>query len=735
MQCHAQGLLENNLHLAKWYMDNGEFPTAIRNYERILEKENVKDEPSVSVQYLCNKFIGECYNNLNNYLKSAVYYEKATEFFHSISVDYKMDCLYIFPTLSDVYISLGEIDKAKKTVNSLWRLVKDGPQPYLDVLEYAMGSFYYSTGDYQTAQGYLYGAFKKSEVAEEASDEYLLNLARLANSCYCTGDYGNALIFYNLLLEENLPFYYFYSGRRHLFYNDALENYAHCMFIGNHSERRVEAILERLFNNKVNVMKENFHSMGEMDRELYYESFDVDISHYIDYYNDGYFNVANILYNTSLLKKGLLLNLSIETGRLIREGGDSELNALYEKLQGIRKKLEYSLPGEDVNALMEEAGKLDNEIAVKLDNSYDLTKDLTISSYDIAARLGKGDAAIEFLDYYRGDTLYYAALVLKNDGFPDIVEICSQEDLLSYGISDTESYDDIGVSRLIWKKVLEKAKASEGGKIYFSAAGDLHKYAIEYLLCEDGKRMNEKYLMYRLSSTREVCRDYKPSPIKKAVLYGGIQYHDSRYKYLPFTKMEVDDISHIMDVYSYPYTLYCGAKGSTASLKSLSGGKYTIMHIATHGDYIQKEGRKKEKVNKPLFTRSSHFNGSSSESFHLEGKSSLLFSDGVMTDVEISYLNFYNTDLAVLSACKTALADVRGDDLFGLQRGFKKAGVQSLIMSLWNVSDEATNYIMSSFYKFYLSGDDKRVAFQKAQAVLRERFPEPIFWAPFILLD
>ena len=99
--------------------------------------------------------------------------------------------------------------------------------------------------------------------------------------------------------------------------------------------------------------------------------------------------------------------------------------------------------------------------------------------------------------------------------------------------------------------------------------------------------------------------------------------------------------------------------------------------------------------------------------------------------------------LAVLSACKTGLGDLSGDGVFGLQRGFKKAGTQSIIMSLWKIDDLATQMIMNEFYKNYFSGIDRHESLRIAQRKLREKkdndgiliFKDPYYWAGFIILD
>lgn len=84
---------------------------------------------------------------------------------------------------------------------------------------------------------------------------------------------------------------------------------------------------------------------------------------------------------------------------------------------------------------------------------------------------------------------------------------------------------------------------------------------------------------------------------------------------------------------------------------------------------------------------------------------------------------------------RDGIGELNSDGVFGLQRAFKRAGVETLIMSLWKVSDNATQLLMTEFYRNWLSGQDKHTAFRRAQDAVRERYEEPTYWAGFIMLD
>jgi CHAT domain-containing protein len=75
-------------------------------------------------------------------------------------------------------------------------------------------------------------------------------------------------------------------------------------------------------------------------------------------------------------------------------------------------------------------------------------------------------------------------------------------------------------------------------------------------------------------------------------------------------------------------------------------------------------------------------------------------SDGVLSAEEISGLDLRGCDLAVLSACQTALGKQEGyQGVLGLQRAFHDAGCAHLVASLWNVNDAATSALMEEFYQ------------------------------------
>lgn len=94
-----------------------------------------------------------------------------------------------------------------------------------------------------------------------------------------------------------------------------------------------------------------------------------------------------------------------------------------------------------------------------------------------------------------------------------------------------------------------------------------------------------------------------------------------------------------------------------------------------------------------------------------------------------------NVDLLTLSACNTGSAvAVGGDELLGLMRGFLLAGARSLLVTLWEIDDSSTNEFMRTFYREVTAGYPLARAVQHAAREIRQRYPHPYYWAPFLLV-
>jgi len=108
---------------------------------------------------------------------------------------------------------------------------------------------------------------------------------------------------------------------------------------------------------------------------------------------------------------------------------------------------------------------------------------------------------------------------------------------------------------------------------------------------------------------------------------------------------------------------------------------------------------------------------------------------GFLTALDLQSLKL-SADLVVLSACETGKGDYElGRGLVGLTWALSEAGASTQIVSCWSVDDASTADLMQSFYTGYLrAGKPKGVALCDAIREVKKKWPDPYYWAPFILV-
>jgi CHAT domain-containing protein len=215
-------------------------------------------------------------------------------------------------------------------------------------------------------------------------------------------------------------------------------------------------------------------------------------------------------------------------------------------------------------------------------------------------------------------------------------------------------------------------------------------------------------------------------------------------EYLAFAKKEANDIESLLFNAGIKVESY-DRDGTEESFKRLNGRDISLLHIATHGfsypvekssshDWLKTSTSSRSMPTDPLCYSGLLFSGCNNKMQNPQDFPSGI-DDGILTAQEIAQLNLQNLQLTVLSACQTGTGMLQEDGVFGVQRGFKKAGAHTLVMSLWSVNDAATQLMMTSFYQGLISGLSRHKAFLKAQEAVRAAFPAPHYWAPFIMLD
>ena len=116
-----------------------------------------------------------------------------------------------------------------------------------------------------------------------------------------------------------------------------------------------------------------------------------------------------------------------------------------------------------------------------------------------------------------------------------------------------------------------------------------------------------------------------------------------------------------------------------------------------------------------------------------------MFSSLRLGESDLSLFDLYNlrlaADLVVLYGCGRGFEESdNGDELVGLTRGLLYAGARSVVTSLWNVQDESSSFFAREFLRAVSRSRHKAEALQAAVQAVRERYPDPFRWAPYLLV-
>lgn len=404
---------------------------------------------------------------------------------------------------------------------------------------------------------------------------------------------------------------------------------------------------------------------------------------------------------------------------------------------------------------------------------------LNINWKDIQQQLSDDAIAIEFISTMEDNghyNTYHALIIDKKISSPRMITLYSESKLEEIKKTEARNISDI-VGELIWKPILVQCPRVKD--IYFSPDGILHMIPIEYYSADGTNSMFEIYNMYRLSSTKELVREKGYQHPNSAVLYGGLDYNQLKkstskdksinmsdmwrgiaerggFDPLFNTALETQEIKELLIGKNISTILYSGETGTEESFRNLSGRNYSIIHLATHGMYVNPDNvdTKKNENNFDFLESMVSQNDPVKEdvtlthSFLVMAGGNRVISripvsdknnDGILTSKEISQLDLRGLNLVILSACESALGDINSGGVYGLQRGFKKAGANTIMMSLDKVDDEATRIFMVEFYRNLVNGKTKRQSLQEAQQYLRKvndgKYNAPKYWASFIMLD
>ena len=289
----------------------------------------------------------------------------------------------------------------------------------------------------------------------------------------------------------------------------------------------------------------------------------------------------------------------------------------------------------------------------------------------------------------------------------------------------------------------------------------------------------DRYTLHELTSTRYLAMGLKEKakePIgTNLAMVGGVNYDylpgstatskknkkdknanrssesaSGKLSYLEGTKTEVEQINQQVTAATWQTKLIENNDATEETITKMEGKEAKgILHIATHGFAFPEYDFKDTTVNKNSLRYSYRYSTNpmvrsgvilAGGNWAWAGSDTLAKlgaeQNGILTALEVSQLNLKKTKLVVLSACETGLGKIEGSEgTFGLKRGFKLAGVEQIIVSLWSVPDKETMELMTLFYTDLTKTLNPVVSFSNAQKEMRNKYPtDPEKWAGFVLV-
>lgn len=544
--------------------------------------------------------------------------------------------------------------------------------------------------------------------------------------------------------------------------------------------------LSRLKNTMNRSLSFNYFTLSEAEKEKYFALMEDDYGLYNNFalaHHDKFPNLADTTYNLALVNKGLSLKSSTAMRQAILGSADTALIREYENWMILKQSISKAYEsGRDTKDEEEQINEIERKLVEKSSAFNDFEKIRNLDWKKVQSALKPNEAAIEFVHFISQldtmKTIIYAAIIVRKESqHPEIIRLCTEAELGSIlgnlqennlnfvnNVYGTRKKAQKSLYEKVWQPLEHYLKDIK--YVNYSPSGLLHKISFSALSKENDVFLCDIYELHRQGSTGKITLPGSSAigENENYTLMGGVQYDTHRnmdsvsemWAYLPGTLSETQAINLLLLNKKRKVNSYTAKEANESCLKQIVSTTQ-ILHIATHGFFypdpeqlkIEQKSAKASEVNVPVFRGGQNGKWSFEKSKNPLMRSGIVLAgandawdnehedleDGLLTALEVSNLNMKGTKLVVLSACETGLGDIKGSEgVFGLQRAFKMAGTQNLVMSLWQVPDKETSEFMQLFYSNLLKAKDIKKAFNQTQHFMRKKY-DPYYWAAFVLQE
>lgn len=730
--------------------------------------------------------LGDMYRMMGNYKKAIQYCSYSAEIRKNTSGENHEYYANAITNMALVYMDFNYYDEAEKLLLQAEKIYKErlgeDHVRYSNALN-SLASLYIRKKDYVKALQYKNQCLQLMEKnGANNTDRYALYLDGKAGIETRLGKHEEAI----KTCQKAASIFKRNFGENDFNYIDMLFNIA---VINEDAAKHMDArnyFLKSMLSYK-KIIEDNFISMSEEEKVNFYFIFSnrfetfyhFVLKHQKEFSGDD--SLLLTLFNVRLTDKSLLLNESNRIYKTLINSQDTSVKKDFllwldqkKRLQDLYKYTHNELVQNNIDIDYEEEVK--NTIEKRLNeratdfNSKHIDNNVFSS---ISKQLKSNELAIEIIrseimdDKEKTHILYGALLIKKNDKAPLLITLDSCLFFDSLFIEhyknniQSQTLDELSYKRFF--KGFEKY-TKDITNLYFSADGIYQKLNLYTLYNPDKKNyLLETAEITQLTSLKDLLLKPQSTISTKSVALFGFPEYDlksdttnktnleeaistrfgfTEFPELPGTKKETEDIAALFKQQGWDAHLYLADKATEENAKQQL--QPAILHIATHGFFLPDEDLEDEKTfgfsseqakQNPLLRCGLVMAGAAS---YAASNSLTQKEDGILTAYEASLMNLQNTELVTLSACETGLGElVNGQGVYGLQRAFLTAGAKSILMSLWEVDDEATQELMSNFYTDWLqnySTSSKKTSLRKAQIAIKQKWPNPIHWGAFVMI-
>jgi len=535
-----------------------------------------------------------------------------------------------------------------------------------------IGVFYNIQGKYSEALVYLEQALESNQFFE---DNYLKGtiLENIGDIYRKQGQYQIALDYYKKAVED-------FEIMRSKSGNDL----ARISFTNEHSNLYDKSVE---LNYQQKKLDESFSFTERGRARTFLDAMNIG---YVEFDDSAYFNLFAQEQNARIIRQSLQESLSIAKSQ------NSSDEKLIIDLENQLEKAE-----QDYQTILDAIGERDDQLSQLLSGN-----NTVIDAQQTQALLDSDTTLVSFW-VLNDQTL---AFILTQDSF-DVIALPVEKAYLNKQIEFFRLFANIDVQHpdsamvlynLLIEPLLPYLNTSN---LVIVPHGELH-YLPFAALTDGSEYLIEKYTLSYLPSVSAwpyIKENAEHAGGAGAPFVLGNPISDLRP--LPYAENEVQAIASMLGV--APIL----GKDATESLLYQQAKNTSILHLAAHGNYNS---------NNPL--HSTLFLSADEQE------------DGNLEVHEIYGLDLSQSTLVVLSACESQIGELSsGDELVGMTRAFFFAGAPSVMASLWNVDDQATQLIMEKFYAYWGEGMSQAEALQKAQIEMKEKYPNPYYWAAFVL--